>query len=84
MVANSQINEPLAWGEHVKLKPDAPVAYQSASDGEIVGFWKIETEIVSRKYKEPIGTAMCTLELSNGASTQVPVKYIMKEKAEFL
>lgn len=71
----------LTWGDTVKLKQDAPAAYAKASLGEIVGFWGIENESASAKYGEPLDTVICTVELSDGSSTEVPTKYLERVTA---
>jgi hypothetical protein len=72
------MTDELTWGASVTLKRDKPSASATARLGEVVALWRIETAAVSAKYGEPLDTAMCTVELPDGSSTEVPARYLAK------
>lgn len=64
------------WGDSVKVIEDAPENFFPNRKGEVVGFYKVETESEALKKKTEIGTYLYEIEFSDGSQTDIPEKYL--------
>lgn len=65
------------WGDYVRVIKSAPQKYEPGQMGAICGFWEISNPKVAAEFDEPIGTAMCTIELGNGETIEVPISLLL-------
>ncbi|MEJ2419123.1 MAG: hypothetical protein P8Y45_19785 [Exilibacterium sp.] len=76
MATNQTVSYKFDWGEPVKIIGGSPQKYLDIAQGSVCGIRKIETEVVSKDFNEPIGTVLYLVEASNGEAIEIPEKYL--------
>ena len=76
MSGDNLANKKFAMDDYVWVKKDAPAKYLEIESGDICGIFEINTDILAKKFDEPVGSLMYIVEAGCGEDLEVPEQYL--------
>ena len=68
----------LTWGDAVTVVRNAPENFRPLETGSVCGMRLVDTLELSEKFSVPLGTFLCLVEFSSGASVEIPEFFLSK------
>jgi len=65
------------WGATLEVVAEAPAAWRPGTRGQVVDARVIETETEAAQFEAAIGSTVCSLELEDGESFEVPERWLL-------